>query len=217
MTSVIVVIGITGSLLGFANMDTISAVIIAAFIGKIGIKICWQGIQQLIDSGVGDEKLTMIQQTIQHVVGVQSVHQLRTRLHGSQIFIDVHIIVDPFISVSEGHHIGEQVYTALKNKDDHITDITVHIDPEDDETAKPSQHLPNRQRIEHFLQQAQLPHLQQMTNLGIHYLNGELYLDLYFLIDEINDVNNQELANQYQQQLNKLCPSCHVQCYYVKS
>ena len=67
-----------------------------------------------------------------------------TRKMSSSVLVDVHIQVAPYISVSEGHHIAEQVMGQLREEYDEVSDIMVHIDPEDDETAAPSKHLPDR-------------------------------------------------------------------------
>ena len=61
--------------------------------------------------------------------------------------MDVHILVDPALSVSEGHQIGESVRSRLLESDDEVADVTVHIDPEDDELASPCTHLPLRDAL----------------------------------------------------------------------
>ena len=66
------------------------------------------------------------------VEGVENIHHLRSRKMAGSIFIDVHVITSPYISVSEGHYVGEILRGVLKNEFPKIVDITVHIDAEDD-------------------------------------------------------------------------------------
>lgn len=204
LSSIIVFVSVIGSMLGFHYLDSIAAILIAVFILKMGISMMYNGVNELIDAGVDAATLTDIQQTIATVPGVVAVHQLRTRTHGSKIFIDVHIIVAPFISVSEGHHIGQQVHTKLENKVPNIADVTVHIDPEDDESAMPSVDLPDRNTLLIQLNniQTQLPHFAQLHNFIIHYLDGKLHLEFVFPRQYINELKT--LEQHYQIVLTEL-------------
>ena len=97
---------------------------------------------------------------------------------GGDIYIDVHILVSPIISVSEGHFIAQQVHRALVKGLERVKDVTVHVDPEDDEVNAPSFHLPDRQTLERdFLHQwrTEFPCIQLWV---LHYLNGKLSIDL---------------------------------------
>jgi hypothetical protein len=112
---------------------------------------------------------------------VRSLHELRTRKMADNALVDAHIIVDPKISVSEGHYIAETARLAVLNKH-HVLDVMVHIDPEDDAVAKPNIHLPSRERLlDHLkarLNEAALP----ITHSILHYLDGKVDVELF--IDE---------------------------------
>ena len=56
--------------------------------------------------------------------------------------MEVHILVEPWLSVSEGHMISQAVEDRVIDKVESITDVTVHIDPEDDESAPTCRGLP---------------------------------------------------------------------------
>ena len=89
-----------------------------------------------------------MRETILSVPGVIDVHELRTRRMGSQLLADMHIHVNPLISVSEGHHIGDRVMLVLGEKFKALSDIVVHIDPEDDFEMSNPEGLPLRSDIE---------------------------------------------------------------------
>ncbi len=183
----LVLIAIVGHLLGIKYADQIGAAIIAIIIIKSGVQLFLQGIKELIDTGVNPETLNNIKKCIESVPGVESIHQLRTRLHGGNIFVDTHLIVNPFISVSEGHHIGEKVHAELLKNFNQIIDVVVHIDPENDEVNKPSLHLPTRAELINTLQDRwrHLRGFKKIESIRINYLNGEIYIELYWSVQAI--------------------------------
>lgn len=198
--SILVLLSVIGSLSGLLWLDGVGAIIIALLIIKMGGKMIWDATNELIDTGVDQNMLMKIENTIQNVPGVKSLHQLRTRLHGGDIFIDCHIIVSPFISVSEGHYIGEQVHLALMNNIDNVTDVTMHIDPEDDEKNHPSLTLPSRQAIKTLLKDhcGNLPGYNNIVSITLHYLAGKLVVELYMAADVIRSQDLKSLEKTYQ-------------------
>lgn len=177
-SSIVVLIGLIASLAGYTYFDAIAAVIVGAMIIKMGINYGWNSVKELIDTAVSNEMLVKIEKTITEVNGVKRIHQLRSRMMGQDIFVDVHILVAPKISVSEGHFIAQRVHADLLEKLTGVSDVTVHVDPEDDELVCPSLHLPSRQVIEQTylnIWQADFPAIQHWH---IHYLNGKLEIEL---------------------------------------
>jgi cation diffusion facilitator family transporter len=199
--SALVVISAIGSLIGIPHIDNISAGVIALVIIKSGLQLFFRGIKELIDTGVDEAMLAKITECIQSTPGVVSIHQLRTRSHGGNIFVDIHIIVNTFISVSEGHHIGEKVHEKLLQHFPSIADVTVHIDPENDETNKPSLNLPQRPAIIAQLQQhwQNLPGYHQIEKIDIHYFDGHVYLEVCWPPDAFPTEAWPAIVNAYTQ------------------
>lgn len=197
--SLIVLISVGFSLFGLHYFDAIGAAIIALFIIKMGLTMIWSSINELIDAGVDEKTLGKIRHIIEITPGVKSVHQLRTRMHGGNVFVDVHIIVNPKISVSEGHHISEQVSLRLLNQFSNISDVIVHIDPEDDETSMPSLNLPPRPEIREQLKQywSDLPGYSEIENMQLHYLDGKLQIELLLPLQHSHSFNAKELQKLY--------------------
>lgn len=181
MSSFIVFVGITGSLLGARGLDNIAALLVALFIGRIAWELASNGIRELIDTGLPAEEVQKIREIILATDGVRGLHMLRTRRMGNEALIDVHIIVNSKISVSEGHHISEAVEKNLKKKIGEINDITVHIDPEDDEMEALNIHLPLRKALITALQD-QWKGLESTKNIdyiSLHYLEGKVHLEIH--------------------------------------
>jgi cation diffusion facilitator family transporter len=131
-SSLVVFAGIGGALLGFVHLDAIAAIAVSVMILRIGWKLATSGVSELIDTGLEPEELDAIRDSILKIDGVKNLHTLRTRRMGGEALADVHIQVNPRVSVSEGHHIGEAVRDHLIKHFEQIADVTVHVDPEDD-------------------------------------------------------------------------------------
>jgi cation diffusion facilitator family transporter len=199
-SSLVVLVGIIGSMLGFSYLDAVAAIFVGFMIIKMGWDYGWDSVKQLVDTAVDPVMLEVIGKTIKQVDGVQKIHQLRSRSMGKDVFVDVHVLVSPKISVSEGHFIAQIVHQTLLEKIKEVKDVTVHIDPEDDEEARPSLHLPNRSKLEHGLLLKWKITFPEIQNWVLHYLDGDLSIDLFCLAtfnryDELNDMIEMDLMH----------------------
>lgn len=181
VSSIMVAIGVTASVIfSIPWLDALAAMSVSAMIFYMGAKLILDSTMELVDTAWELEKVESMKAVIRQVPGVQSAHMLRTRKMSANVLVDVHIQVSPYISVSEGHHIAEQVMTALNTHYDEVSDITVHIDPEDDRVAKPSRDLPSRPEILAML----APILEgaglsdNTAKIVIHYVNGQAELEI---------------------------------------
>lgn len=180
LSSLIVLVGVIGSLWGIAWFDACAAVLVSLLIIKMGVKMMWQNLQELIDTAMDGERQARIKQDIMDVPGVVSVHELRSRSLAGKFFVDVHVQVAPTISVSEGHFIGDQVRGYLEKYHSDIEDVTIHIDPEDDENVCLNAHLPGRSTVEAYLQDycQDLAIWSAVHGIQLHFLSGCLHVEL---------------------------------------
>lgn len=182
--SLVVFLGVAFALLGYSYLDAVAAVIVGLMIIQLGAKIAWSSVCELVDTGVDNKTLELIKLAINKVPHVQALHQLRTRTINNAIFLDVHILVAPKLSVSEGHFIGEQVRARLLREVPNVKDITLHIDPEDDELLEirgTLKHLPNRDELMAILKarcQNLLGDIKD-ENIILHYLNGKVCVEIH--------------------------------------
>jgi cation diffusion facilitator family transporter len=180
ISSIIVFLGIAGTIAGFHSLDALAALGVALFVAKIGIQLGWPAINELVDTGLGKEQLQHIRRVILAVDGVRELHLLRTRRIGGRALVDVHIIVDEDISVSEGHFISEMVRTRLVNEVDVVADALVHIDPEDDASVTLARDLPSRAAIQAGLKERfhNIEAGARIEKITLHYVRGKLRLEL---------------------------------------
>lgn len=183
LSSVLVLAAIGGAQLGYAWLDAVAAIIIAVMIFYMAMQLLLESTRELVDTGLAPAESNKIIEYIHSLPGVEDVHMLRTRKMGGNVFADAHIQVASHISVSEGHKIAEYVTHQLEAHFPEVSDVTVHIDPEDDEAGEVSMELPNRQEVIQALHTQPLAQaLQaQLLKLGMHYLDGKIELDVYVL------------------------------------
>ncbi|MGI9317570.1 MAG: cation diffusion facilitator family transporter [bacterium] len=179
LSSVVVLVGIVGSIAGLTYLDSVAAVIVAAMIVRVGWHLGWDSVQELIDTGLDKTLLEKMRQTMLAVDGVRGIHRLRTRRMAHQVVADVHVMVEPLISVSEGHRISEEVERAFERELDDDTDITVHIDPEEDEFGPPAL-LPLRGEIvppllKQWSELCDIP----VDHVVLHYLERKVEIELH--------------------------------------
>lgn len=112
--------------LGLPIADVIIASILGVLIMYTGFKILKDAVFALSD-GYNDDDLIEHKEDVLEVPGVMDVKSIKGRYHGSSIFLDVTIIVDPEISITEAHYICDQVEEHMHDKG--IMSLYVHPEP----------------------------------------------------------------------------------------
>ena len=181
LTSVIVLVGLLGTLAGFEFMDAIAALVVAVFVVRIGFKWSWRALHELSEAGVDNDTKAQIMDTILAQPGVKYCHMLRTRQLAGKVFLDVHVNIDWHASASEGHYIGECVSHALAKRFDDIEDITVHIDTVDHPEVIPDSLQPSRQELMAQLMPVWQQQLQEsdIARITLHYLKPEIEMEVW--------------------------------------
>jgi hypothetical protein len=182
ISSIVVLIGLIGTLAGLPYLDAVASVIVAVMIAKIAWDLGADAIRELVDTSLSAEHRNEISQVIRQSTGVRGVHMLRTRTIGGRATADVHVLVDPDITVSEGHAISVLVRQRMTEEIEGMDDVTVHIDPENDEITPPTCGLPLRNEVLAYLDKAwqDIPEALTRKRILLHYLNGKIAADVFF-------------------------------------
>jgi cation diffusion facilitator family transporter len=207
VSSIVVLVGIAVSIIGVPYLDTAAAVIVAMMIAKIGWDIGKESIDQLVDKGLESDKVTSISQHINEIPGVTQMHMLRSRQMGADALLDVHIEVDPFLSVSEGHRISDEVSHQLVETFPDIAQVLVHIDPENDENMSKCSHLPLRKAIlkdlNHYWEE--LEYTKFIEEVTLHYLDGKVTVQILLPLSILSSLDDATAVNrQFQDSIKKL-------------
>ncbi len=125
--SISVLVSFVGVLWGYPILDPIIAIFVAVMIFHTGVEIAKESAEVLVDTSIVEP--SEIQTIIGEIEGVVGVHQIRSRGKSDEILVDLHVIVDPSISVKKGHDIASEVKYKLIEKIPGVRDVTVHIEP----------------------------------------------------------------------------------------
>lgn len=119
--------GIIGASFGWPWLDPLAAMIVGLIICKTAWDIFWDSSHALTD-GFDKSKLDVFKSTIERTPGVESIGDLKARVHGNQVLVDVTIHVNEELSIAEGHEISEKVEDRMLKKHQ-IFHVHVHIEP----------------------------------------------------------------------------------------
>ena len=131
-----------GSLLGIAGaiflgdkfviLDPITGCVISIFILVMAVKMSVPAIKELLDVSLPDDVEEKIEATAKSVKGVVDLHELKTRREGPGIIMEGHLVLDSEISLKEAHDISKKVEESLRKEFGPETQISLHLEPEDD-------------------------------------------------------------------------------------
>ena len=126
-TSVLVAFTMVFAFLQLGFFDPIAAIIICLLIGYTGFTIFIEGWNILVDKAPPKEVVETLHSLAMSVPGVKEVHLIRARYLQGGIIGDLHILVDPTLTVLEGHAISEEVSTKLKSELN--ASMIAHLEP----------------------------------------------------------------------------------------
>jgi cation diffusion facilitator family transporter len=204
ISSIAVLIGLIGAQQGMVWMDTVAAIFVALIIAKIGWELCADSLKELVDTAVSDERQQQLRACVLGIDGIRGVTSLRSRLSGGKMILEVRILVDARISVSEGHQLGEIVSRTLRGKFSDIGDVIVHIDPHNhdelDPAARPAQHFPERSEVMALirLQWQDLLKDDDVERMDLHYLEHGIEIELTIFRAEVSPLLISQLERAVQ-------------------
>lgn len=177
-SSLVVAAGIGGSLAGYPVLEPMAAAVVGFLILRMGLGFAVKAIRELIDTGLPEEELARLRQTILDTPGVISLHEMRTRRAANHVLCDAHVQVDPRLTVSEGHRISDAVHARVCAAHPEVRNVLVHVDPEDDTQAPYPEPLPDRDEIERALCELLQPLDLTPTQVRIHYLGHQVDVEV---------------------------------------
>lgn len=107
----------------------LTALVLSAFLIVAAGQIMWSASSELIDRAPSRAILAAIEDAIRDTIGVRDHHAVRARQIGGKVTMDVHVLVDPDLTVRQGHDIASAVQESVRKADGNIVDINVHVEP----------------------------------------------------------------------------------------
>ena len=122
----LLVIGLTG----WNEVDAIFGIAVSAWVAATGGRLALNGLRVLIDESVSSDDLELIRSALEEArpAGVLSYHRLRARRSGATRHVDVHVVVDPGMTVREAHVITDEIERSIADRLP-AADVVVHVEP----------------------------------------------------------------------------------------
>lgn len=128
LASIVALIGIITSYLGYKIFDGIAGLVISFFIIKSGYDVAKENIDYLMGRAANSEVLEDIKKAALSVDGVKDMHDLKSHYIGDTYHIEIHIEVDKNLTTEVSHRLGNEVKTEIM-KIKSVSEVFVHIDP----------------------------------------------------------------------------------------
>ena len=132
LTSLAAFIGIGIAVLGgpgYESADDWAALVACTVIAANGIRILRTALADMLDVAPPSEFEQQVRAIAAQVPGVQGLDKCRIRKSGLGYFVDLHVLVDPEMSVRGGHDISHGVKNALLGSGLGVLDAVIHIEP----------------------------------------------------------------------------------------
>ena len=195
LSSVVALGGIGGTMAGLPWLDPVAGLVVSLMIVKSAFDIGWEATEQLTDTA--DQQLMQtvsneVQTFVNEQRGVTSFSHLRARRNGSDALVDMHIVVQPMLTVSAAHILAELVRYRVVSNVKEVVDVTVHVDPEIDEDELSQWELLQvasnpvqiEQEVKSVLMSNHVAHgILSVTHVGVHVLKRKVTVEVTIEVD----------------------------------
>ncbi|UQZ33541.1 transporter [Paenibacillus sp. PK3_47] len=132
MVSIGAAVGIIGAQFGLPWIDSAAAVVVGLLISKTAWDIFRDSTYRLTD-GFDEDRLLDLRSSIARIPGVEGIKDLKARVHGNHVLVDVVVEVDAQITVMAGHEISDTIEEQM-SKLHNIMSVQVHVEPKESAT-----------------------------------------------------------------------------------
>ena len=115
-------------------IDALLAMFVSVFIFKVGISLFMESSNELMDGSkeLGDVYNDILK-GMESFCQVKNPHRIRVRKSGYVYFVEMHIEIDPQMTVHQAHMIVKNIENEIKKENPYIRDVIIHIEPLDNE------------------------------------------------------------------------------------
>ena len=132
ITSLATLAGIGIAIVGgpkYQSADSVAAIVAATIIAWNGWRFLRPALDELMDAAPDENFNTQIKGVAEKISGVDAVEKCIARKTGYHYFVDMHVEVDPKMTVERAHEIAHQVKDAIRKAFPTVFDVLVHIEP----------------------------------------------------------------------------------------
>lgn len=190
LSSVVALVGIGAAQAGFGWGDPLAAMVIAVMLMRVAWSFGKSAADELVDTQAPDALRHALEASLTHSPGVEGLRDLRMRQHGARAVADVSIMVDPQISVTEGHRIAEAARSDALAQVDALEDLIIHVEPAGHFEGFGAEEAPLRAQVEGQILTLAMAHpmIRRIERVHLGYFEDGLHLEL--LAELVPDANH---------------------------
>ncbi|MDY6794879.1 MAG: cation diffusion facilitator family transporter [Actinomycetota bacterium] len=129
LVSIGILAGIVGAVLRWPLLDPIVSIPVALMVVYMGIRLYRSSVHALMDGTPEADVLDRAVAIAEAVPKVGRVHEIKGRLSGRNVLLDMKIEVDPDLTVDEGHDIAHRVQDTILEMMSEVSSVLVHVNP----------------------------------------------------------------------------------------
>src|SRR5271154_1519729 len=111
------------------HADSWAAMLASVWLMSTGLWLLGPTLHELMEGSVDPALLEFVRETSQGCEGIKGIDKVWVRKLGMRLMIDLHVVVDPDISVQEGHRLAHEVKAKLQQELPQVRDVMVHVEP----------------------------------------------------------------------------------------
>ena len=113
----------------FLDADQYGGFVVGLIVVSIGLRVAWDTALQLMDTMPGEDLMSQIRVVASTVAGVRGVEKCFARKTGLRYHVDLHLEVDPEMTVRQSHDIAHRVRLRIRERLNWVADVLVHVEP----------------------------------------------------------------------------------------
>jgi len=132
LSSAVVLFGGAAGVIGLNRGDSVAGIIVGVMVVSVGVKLGFEALKELCESSPGRDTEVEIHRIIEGFSEVRSWHRMRLRRVGRELEMDVHIMLDPDLTIRQGHAIVKRIEHVIGEGIELPVNLTIHVDPDSD-------------------------------------------------------------------------------------
>lgn len=130
-SSIGVLVGIVGGMFGYPILDIIASLVICLLIARAAVNIFREAIGKMVDKSCDKSFNEKIKRTLLDIQGILQVDDIKTRVFGNRIYVDIEIGCYQNLPLITAHRIAQEAHDAVEGLDERIKHCMVHVNPVD--------------------------------------------------------------------------------------
>lgn len=173
-SSVVALFGIAGHYVGMPALDPVAGGIVGLMVMRMGCMMAWDAVQELMDAQCidADELAEIRTAAVSSSPDILDIHELRCRVVGPTLFVDLHAVVPGRLSISAAHHAEVLLRRNVKAVQPRVADVMVHLESSIGGDREHSHDISDefvREQAQALIS-AEFPQVTEITSLVCHFM-----------------------------------------------